>query len=238
MEENMSRNAALMSRIRMVLSVGILAPSLVGCGAMYAMRVQLAAPVAKEQGMAVVVYDETATEGGGLLPGGGGPTAEHPLAAIFSASLMEKGVPVKSIDLDQLVPEGIQEHVVTPASYTVSQNRSKDAAAPQGGAGLIMDESLSKLNDVSALVNGIPASWGIGYLLVLYKLGPYSYVAHVFRLTDKAIVFTFMFDGNDDGWNQQFQAPAAWPNGQDYSVDPKSEWYRYMQLAEKVCAMF
>jgi hypothetical protein len=218
----------------LLVPAAVLCATTAACGGMYALRTQGTAPVPKEKGIAVVVYDETAGEGG-LLDKGGGPTAEHPLVAIFESNLMEEQFAVRSMDLDKIVPHDLQEHVLSPAAYTVTQDRTTPAG--QGGGALVTDDSLSTLRDVGMLLDGIPESWGVDHLLVVHKLGTYSYTVEIVRVADKAVVFTFAFDGDRDGWNSYFEAPVSRPDGQDYSVDPRSSWYTYLQLAEKVCSL-
>lgn len=222
---------------RALACIAVLCGILCSCGGSYAMRTQLAATVPREMGIGVVVYDETA-KGGGLLKGPSGPSAEHPLASIFSAYLIEKGFPVKTMDLDQLVPAKLQEDVLPPAEYTVHQDRSNQVGSAPNQGNLVKNDAAGHLADVSMLIDAIPEKWGVAHLLVVYKLGAYSYTARVVRLADRAVVFTFMFDGNLDGWNTMFGTPKSLPGNQEFTVDPKSPWYVYMQLAEKVTSLF
>jgi hypothetical protein len=205
------------------------------------MRSQIAEPVARENAIAVVVYDETAS-GGGLL-GMGGPTAEHPLGAFFESNLIEKGFAVKTVDMDKLIPEGFDDWVVLPEEYWevhADEEGKGEAEIP------ITDLSFKsyhadakiRLADLSALVSSIPTSWGIGYLMVVYKMGAYSYVVELVKIAEKKIVFTYMFSGNQKGWEERFSGPPAGAPGRDVSPENKSEWLVWMQLAEQVCSMF
>jgi hypothetical protein len=158
-----------------------------------------------------------------------GQSTNNDLAAFMSAALIKKGFHVKSINPNDLIPQGVwgrisndqdKRYAFIEALATMIQNGGKLKGDKEMWKKLMevneIKEASLRFTDLNALVDEFIKRWDTEFIMFItpsfnaktYTINPHDYLVKVLRIKDRETIFVYYIQSNESNFQEKIPSPG------------------------------